>query len=99
MNVECHYCTKIDAKEGHDLNFRVVRKIIQVSYNNTTIIMYPLNVIIIMQEFGLCSYLYIFIGIIDLLYIFTRTTTFLTVFIQEKEKENYTTYELGPQCN
>ena len=46
--------------------------------------MYPLNVIIIVQEFGLCNYLYIFIGIIDLLYIFTRMTTFLTAFLQEK---------------
>ena len=46
--------------------------------------MYPLIIIISMQEFGLCNYLYIFIGIIDILYIFTRTTTFLRVFIQEK---------------
>ena len=48
--------------------------------------MYPLDIIISVQEFGLCNSFYIFIGIIDLLYIFTRMTTFFTIFLQKETR-------------
>ena len=58
--------------------------------------MYPLNVISSMQEFGLCSYLRIIIGIIDSLIHFQQDDT---IPYNISSKGNLPTYELVLQLN
>ena len=71
--------------------------LVQVSYNDTTVIMYPLHIIVSVKNLGYAHkdywVIYTFsLVLLIFLYISTETKTFFTVILQEKEKEKKLDY-------